>query len=400
MAARDLNWMISVDDHILEPPNVWQDRVPAKYKDMAPRFVRDSNGEAWVYEGRRMPTPGLSAVAGKSAEDFSPLPIGYDEMRAGCYDVNGRVEDMDRAGVIASLCFPSLPGFCGETFYKSKDKDLALACIKAYNDWHLEEWCGAKPGRFIPLTLVPLWDVKEAAREIERCAAKGARSFGFSEDPSRLGLPSIQNPDRHWEPMLKAAAETEMVVSMHIGTGGTMLKTTPESTLMVTLSWGAGSSMSAAMLDWLFSGVFMRNPKLKVALSEGGIGWMPYFLERAEQVYKKQRYWAAKSDWTIDLATGHLIQNEARTFSGDFDVRELFKKHIFGCFIDDIHGIANIDTIGVDNVMIETDYPHSDSTWPNSLQYAKDQLKNLSEEYQWKIMRGNAEKLFRFEAKR
>ena len=399
MPGIDLNWMISVDDHILEPPNVWQDRVPKKFRDGAPRFVRDDKGEAWVYAGRRMPTPGLSAVAGKAREDFSPLPITYEDMRPGCYDPKARVEDMDRSGVAASLCFPSLPGFCAETFFKSQDKDLALACIKAYNDWHIEEWCAAAPGRFIPLTLIPLWDVKEAAREIERCAAKGSRAVSFSEDPSRLGLPTIQNPEHHWDPMLKAAADCEQVVCMHIGTTGTMLKTTAESTLMVTLAWGAGSSMSAAMLDWLFSGVFLRIPKLKVALSEGGIGWMPYFLERAEQVYAKQRFWAAKSDWTIDLATGKLIQNEARTMPHEFDVRELFRKHVFGCFIDDAHGVKNLDQIGVDNVMIETDYPHSDSTWPNCLTAAKQQLVGLSEVDQYKVLRGNAERLFRFEAK-
>lgn len=397
MAGFDLNWMISVDDHILEPPHVWQDRVPKKFRDAAPRFVRDDKGEAWVYAGKRLPTPGLSAVAGKSVEEFSPLPITYEDMRPGCYDPKARIADMDRSGVAASLCFPSLPGFCAETFFKSQDHELALACIKAYNDWHLEEWCAAAPGRFIPLALIPLWSVEESVKEIERCAAKGARAVSFSEDPSRLGLPTIQNPDHHWDPMLKAAADAEMPVCMHIGTTGTMLKTTQESTLMVTLSWGAGSSMSAAMLDWLFSGVFLRIPKLQVALSEGGIGWMPYFLERAEQVYAKQRFWAAKSDWTIDLATGKLIQNEARTMPSEFDVRALFKKHIFGCFIDDIHGIKNLGDIGVDNVMIETDYPHSDSTWPNCLKMAKDQLVGLPDEVQYKILRGNAERLFRFQ---
>ena len=398
MGAFDLDWMISVDDHILEPPHVWQDRVAKKYRDGAPRFVRDDKGEAWVYEGKRLPTPGLAAVAGKTVEEFSPLPITYEDMRLGCYDPKARLADMDRAGVLASLCFPSLPGFCAETFFKSKDHALALACLKAYNDWHLEEWCAAAPGRFIPLILIPLWSVEESKREIERCAAKGARAVSFSEDPSRLGLPTVQNTDHHWDPMLKAAADAEMVVCMHIGTTGTMLKTTPESTLMVTLSWGAGSSMSAAMLDWLFSGVFIRIPKLKIALSEGGIGWMPYFLERAEQVYAKQRFWAAKSDWTIDLATGKLIQNEARTMPSEFDVRQLFRDHIFGCFIDDIHGVKNLGAIGVDNVMIETDYPHSDSTWPDCLKAAKQQLVGLSEADQYKVLRGNAERLFRFEA--
>lgn len=399
MSGFDLNWMISVDDHILEPPNVWQDGVAKKFRDNAPRFVRDDKGEAWVYEGKRLPTPGLAAVAGKSAEEFSPLPITYEDMRPGCYDPKARIEDMNRAGVAASLCFPSLPGFCAETFFKSKDHELALECIRAYNDWHLDVWCASAPGRFIPLILAPLWDVKAAAKEIERCAAKGARAVSFSEDPSRLGLPTIQSIDHHWDPLLKAAADANMVVCMHIGTGGTMLKTTPESTLMVTLSWGAGSAMSAAMLDWLFSGVFLRIPNLRVALSEGGIGWMPYFLERAEQVYEKQRFWAAKSDWTIDLATGDLVQNEARTMPEDFDVRALFKKHIFGCFIDDLHGIKNIHEIGIDNVMIETDYPHSDSTWPDSLKFAIKHLDGLTDEEKYKVLRGNAERLYNFKAK-
>lgn len=399
MPGFDLDWMISVDDHILEPPHVWQERVPKKFKENAPRFVRDDKGEAWVYAGRRMPTPGLSAVAGKKAEDFTPLPITYEEMRPGCYDAKARIEDMNRGGVAASLCFPSLPGFCAETFFKTEDKDLALACVQAYNDWHLDEWCATAPGRFIPLALIPLWDVQAAVREIERTAKKGARAVSFSEDPSRLGLPTIQNPERHWDPMLKAAADNGLVVCTHIGTSGTMLKTNAESTLMVTLSWGAGSAMSAAMLDWMFSGVFLRIPNLKLCLSEGGIGWMPYFLERAEQVYAKQRFWAAKSDWTIDLATGKLIQNEARSMPDEFDVRALFKKHIFGCFIDDIHGVKNLDQIGVDNVMVETDYPHSDSTWPDCLKAAKSQLAALSEENQYKVMRGNAERLFHFEAR-
>jgi predicted TIM-barrel fold metal-dependent hydrolase len=155
--------------------------------------------------------------------------------------------------------------------------------------------------------------------------------------------------------------------------------------------------MSAAMLDWLFSGVFLRIPKLKVALSEGGIGWMPYFLERAEQVYAKQRFWAAKSDFTIDLATGKLVQNEARTMPQEFDVRRLFREHIFGCFIEDHHGIKNVDVIGVDNVMIETDYPHSDSTWPDCLKAAKEQLAGLPDQVKYKILRGNAKRLFRFQ---
>jgi len=121
-----LDWLVSVDDHVLEPPSVWQDRVPARYRDVAPRLTRTDDGEFWLYEDKALPTAGLSAVAGKEKEEFSPEPISYAEMRPGCYDAKARIEDMDRAGVLASMCFPSFPRFCGQVFYEAQDKDLAL----------------------------------------------------------------------------------------------------------------------------------------------------------------------------------------------------------------------------------------------------------------------------------
>ena len=197
MADPSLDWLISVDDHILEPPDLWVDRVPAKDRDRAPRMVRDGGDEYWLYEDKRMPSSGLSACAGKSKEEFSPEPVSYDEMRPGCYDAKARIEDMDRAGVLASLCFPTLPRFCGQLFYEAADREFGFVCLQTYNDWMIDEWCQAAPGRYIPLILIPIWDPPLAAKEMERCAAKGAdrvlllgepRTPRAADDPRRQSV--------------------------------------------------------------------------------------------------------------------------------------------------------------------------------------------------------------------
>src|ERR1700722_19746135 len=145
----DLNWITSVDDHIIEPPNVWQDRVPSKYKDVAPRVITDDDGrELCAYEDIRQETGGLGATAGRRPEDITPVGFPYREMRPGCYDPRARLADMDEAGILASLNFPSLARFCGQTFWEAKDKELALLCVKAYDDWIIDELCGTDRGRF------------------------------------------------------------------------------------------------------------------------------------------------------------------------------------------------------------------------------------------------------------
>lgn len=392
-----LDWLVSVDDHILEPPHLWQDRVAKKFRDRAPRIVREAGSEFWQYEDKRVPTLGLAAVAGRSREEFSPDPITYDDMRPGCYDSTARLEDMDRAGILASMCFPSLPRFCGQLFYEGADKELGLACLQAWNDWMIEEWCGAAPGRYIPLMLIPLWDPRLAATEIQRCAGRGARALAFSENPVPLGLPSIHDEDRYWDPVWAAAEEAQIVICMHQGSSSTRMRQAPDSPELATMAWAIGCQSSGTLLDWIFGPVFVRYPGIKIALSEGGIGWIPYFIERAEQVLDKQRFWAAQGDRRIDHITQTLKAGTKTDV--DFltlDVRQVFRDHVYGCFIEDHCGVANLDFIGVDNVMIETDYPHSDSTWPNSIEFAQKQLDGLSDEAKHKILRGNAERVFRF----
>jgi len=390
--ASDLNldWLISVDDHVLEPPNVWVDRVPAKDRDRAPHMEYDDSGmDFWVYDGKKYPSSGLSAVAGKSKEEFSPEPLPYSEMRPGCYDPKARIEDMNRAGILASLCFPTITRFCGQLFMEASDREFGFVCLQAYNDWMIEEWCGAAPGRYIPLVLIPMWDPQLAARELERCAAKGATTFAFSENPEPLGLPTIHDPSRYWDPVMAAANDLEMVVSMHVGSSSQVPKIASDTPFLANLTWGAMRT-SGTMLSWLFSGMFQRFPKLKIALSEGEVGWMPYYLERAEQVLDKQRYWVQRGARFMDHAGADAVDLDT------LDVRATFREHIFGCFIEDRHGIASLDEIGEDNIMCETDYPHSDSTWPNCIQVVKNLIGHLPPETQYKILRGNAERLYRF----
>lgn len=389
MSTYDLNWLISVDDHILEPPNLWVDRVAAKDRDRAPHMeVDDSGMDVWVYDGKRMPSSGLSAVVGKSKEEFSPEPLNYSEMRPGCYDAKARIEDMDRSGVLASLCFPTLPRFCGQLFMEASDREFGFQCLQIYNDWLVEEWCGVAPGRYIPLMLIPMWDPKLAVTEMERMAAKGVTAFAFSENPEPLGLPTIHDADHYWDPVMAAANELEMVASMHVGSSSQLPRICNDAPFMANLTWGA-TRTSGTMLSWLFSGLFQRYPNLKIALSEGEVGWMPYFLERAEQVLDKQRYWVKRGTKFM----GHA-GNEADLDT--LDIRETFRNHIFGCIIEDRHAIKSLDEIGEDNVMCETDYPHSDSTWPDCIDVARDTMKDLPENVQYKLLRGNAERLYRF----
>lgn len=398
----DLNWLISVDDHILEPPDVWQSRVAAKYKDRAPKIIHDHEGEAWLYDGVRIPTIGLTAVAGKKYEEFSPLPVTYDEMRPGCYDSVERLKDMDQAGILASLCFPSLPRFCGQIFSEMSDRELGFACLQAYNDFIIDQWCGSAPGRFIPMTVIPLWDPALAIEEMRRCADKGAKAIAFSESPFYLGFPSLYDPSRYWDPVFAFAQEAGLPLCMHTGSSSRKNKTTPDASLMSLIAFAPTFESFSTLCDWIFTGTLNRFPTLKICLSEGGIGWIPPALERFNQVWEKQRHWAQKVDMVADVEKGW----EAVTLRDvdemlDLDGRrplDTFRDQIYGCFIEDYIGVSTMKSIGaVDNMMIETDYPHSDSSWPDSIKVAHKQVAELTDEEKWKVLQGNARKVFNFE---
>ena len=393
-----VDWLISVDDHVIEPPNVWVDRVPSKYREVAPHVVREDGREVWVYEDIRGVTgSALNATVHRRRDQIALDGLSYSEMAPGCYDPVARITDMNEAGMLASLNFPSAPRFCGQLFHEGKDKELALVCVKAWNDWMVDEWCVSAPGRYIPLMIIPLWDPRVAAREIERCAGKGVTALAFSENPAPLGLPDIHDPSRYWDPVMAAANETGMVVCMHIGSSSVMPKISPNAPFMANMAWGA-SRTAGAMLAWLFSGMFSRFPNLKISLAEGNIGWIPYFLERDEYVFDRQKYWTqAGQVFSAQSADGAGHGAMADDFDYDnFDLRRLYLDHVYGCFLDDKAGLKLLEECGEDNVMVEVDYPHSDTTWPDSLKLMQERVAELTPDQQYKVLRGNAERLFRF----
>jgi predicted TIM-barrel fold metal-dependent hydrolase len=269
-------------------------------------------------------------------------------------------------------------------------------CVQAYNDWMIEEWAGNAPGRFIPMILIPLWDPSAAAREIERTAAMGARAIAFSENPHPLGLPSIHDKNGYWDPVFSAAAEAAMPICTHLGSSSNLPETSPDMPMIGKVA-SSPINLSLTCIDWLFSGVFTRHRDLKLCLSEGGIGWIPYVLERCDYVVERQGYWAGRGDFTGDIMKGGAqVDESSQGLDLSVPPSQIFREHIYGCFIDDAHGAANAELIGVDNIMIETDYPHTDSSWPHSVEMAHKRLGHLSEDDQCKVLRGNAERVFQF----
>ncbi|MDT5357536.1 MAG: hypothetical protein QOJ56_6068, partial [Mycobacterium sp.] len=226
--------IISVDDHVIEHPRVWLDRLPAKYADVAPRIVKLPDGnDTWLYEGKQSGNFALNAVAGKHPRDFGMDPRSYDDMLPGCHHIEDRIKDMDIEGTWAQLCFPNFGGFAGSTFYGAEDKDLAKLCISAYNDFILDEWCAYAPARQIPLMMVPFWDIDASVAEIERTAAKGAKSVSFIEAPHKLGLPSYHTD--HWDPILRVCEEAELPLSMHFGSGGMPQGLAPDGDMFISI---------------------------------------------------------------------------------------------------------------------------------------------------------------------
>jgi alkylation response protein AidB-like acyl-CoA dehydrogenase len=213
--------LVSVDDHVCEPPDMWRPTLPAKWKDRAPRLVHKPDGsDVWVFEGQQIPNVGLNAVAGRRPEEYGMEPTALSQLRPGCYDIDARIGDMNANGVLGSLCFPTVPGFVGELFgrkAKAGEPELAITMLRAYNDWHIDDWCGKHPGRFIPLAIPPIWDTAEMAREVRRVAAKGCHAITFADNPKALGYPSLH--DAHWDPFWKACSDEGMVVCIHIGSG-------------------------------------------------------------------------------------------------------------------------------------------------------------------------------------
>jgi hypothetical protein len=368
--------LVSVDDHVVEPAGMFEGRLPAKYVDAAPRLTRRPDGTmVWVYEGVESTHPSLLAIAGRPPSECGLPAVALEQMREGCYDIHARVKDMDANGQLGSMCFPSFVRFCGQLFFENGDRDQSLAMIRAYNDWHIDEWAGTYPGRIIPLALPVLWDPALCVAEIRRVAAKGCRALSFTSNPADLGLPSFYTD--HWDPVWRACEEENMVVCSHLGSNSRPPTTGPDAPWETVFSLSPISSIEVAS-DLIWSKIFSRHPNLRFALSEGGIGWVPYIQERLDYIYKGTKHWTG-----MDL--------------GGWLPSELFKEHVIVCFIDDIAGIEARHHMNLDNITWECDYPHTDSTWPNSPEEAMRYLSECTDDEINRITHLNAMRHFQYE---
>jgi predicted TIM-barrel fold metal-dependent hydrolase len=375
MRAEDLI-LVSVDDHVVEPPDLFEGRLARRYQDLAPRVVsKDDGTDVWLYEGNELPNVGLNAVAGRPPEEYGLDPTRFDDMRPGCFDIHERIRDMNVNGVLGSMCFPSFPQFCGQLFARTEDKDVGLAMLRAYNDWHIETWCGTYPGRFIPLSLPPLWDPQLMADEVRRVAAKDCHAVTFSENPEKLGYPSFHSD--HWDPFWEACADEGTIVCLHIGSSSQVVITSLDAPIDTLITLQPMNIVQAAA-DLLWSPVLRKYPALRVALSEGGIGWIPYFLERVDYVYRHHKAWTNQD-------------------FGDQLPSELFKERIVTCFIDDAFGVANRGYLNLDMITWECDYPHSDSVWPNAPERVMEYMGGLPDADINKITHENAMRIFRYD---
>jgi predicted TIM-barrel fold metal-dependent hydrolase len=347
--------LVSIDDHVIEPADMFERHVPERFRAQAPKLVTGDDGiERWEFLGSSSISTGLNAVLSWPKEEWGLDPTTYAEMRPGAYDVHERIRDMNFNGILASMCFPSFAGFSARFFQESSDPDLALVMLKAYNDWHIDEWCTSYPGRFIPLAIAPVWDPHELAAEVRRVAAKGCRAVTMPELPHIQGLPSYHDVE-YWEPFFRAVSDEGVVMCLHIGQGFAAINSAPGVPLDNLIILSTQISTIAAQ-DLLWGPAFHRYPDLKVAWSEAGIGWIPFYLDRCDRHYRNQRW------------LGHDF--------GDKLPSDIFREHSLACFVTDPAALKIRDEVGIDIIAWECDYPHSDSLWPGAPEFLHAEMAN------------------------
>jgi predicted TIM-barrel fold metal-dependent hydrolase len=364
--------LISVDDHLVEPPHLFEGRLPTKFADRAPRVIETSEGnQAWLLDGLVLPEIAINAVAGRPVEEQFVEPMRFDAVRRGTWDIAARIADMDLDGVYASLNFPSALGFGGVRLTMLDDAEFVLALVRAYNDWHLDEWAGFRPDRIIPCQLPYLLDAQVAADEVRANAARGYHTITFPDLTHLVGLPSLSTD--HWDPLWAACEETGTVVSIHACSGGMANKVDPNTTVSsLGVFFGVAQSIQPA-IEWIYAGIPERFPGLKICLSEGGIGWVVGLMDRFEH-------------------------ESARNIPGRWQhgtPKELLQRNFVFCMLDDPTTLQRLrHEIGVERILLETDYPHSDSSWPDSQEKWRRQFDGIPATEVERMAWRNASELF------
>ncbi len=373
--------IIDADSHLTEPADVWTSRVPAKYRDAVPRVVRQGTADVWVLGDERLAPVGVTAPAGWPT--FPPeYPQTYEDCHPGAYDAQARLRYMDEAGIWAQVLYPNVGGFGSQNFLKVDDDDLKLLCVSVYNDFLLE-WSSADGRRLLPVVATPFWDIDATVKELERCIPLGARGILFTGEPHRYGLPVIGS--RHWDPLWEVARSAGLPIHFHIGNAGSTLEdSSPEryaehgvpaaqSYTAVSLFMKNGVQCS----DLITSGVLNRYPELKFVSVESGIGWLPFVLE------------ATDYSWLGAFRPGRERTNE------DVLPSELFRQSVFVTYwFESVAPRHFLDVVPVDNVLFETDFPHTTCLFGNIQETIQSGLGHVDSTVRRKILWENAARLY------
>jgi len=371
--------LISADNHVNEPPNVFVDRVPAHLKDRAPRILEGTDGgEGWSFDGKTPKrTFGIEAMAGYERKDFKLSGLRFADLRPGNYDGYEHLKDIDLDGLYGSVCFPD----AGIGLFSMPDPELAAACMRAYNDWILEDFQAADPKRIAGLALLPVdQGIDLAIAEMQRTAKKGARGCFIP------GMPEVPyNHPEHYEELWRAASDLDMTLAFHRNHGGKPDKTDWDELVEQRVSIGGivlrYFSAVRPLSYMIFAGVFERHPKLKIVGAEVDCGWVPFWVQTMVNHWETQKSWFPVK-----------LERSPADFVG---------VNIFTSNIDDYVGYDLVKSgkypYLANMTMFSSDYPHSATIWPHSVEVAEKMTDGMNLVDKRKVLGGNAARVYKFD---
>ena len=371
--------VISSDNHVFEPPDLWTTRIEPRYRDRCPRVMDTEGGPMWFVEDRKQQGFGQGTQPGMRFDEPENMTrFGeWEEVRPGGYDPVEAVKDLDIDGVDVSITYPSIGLFL---YCTTRDSELFTAICRTYNDW-LGEFCNAAPDRLKGIAMLNVDDVSVGVRELERCA-----KLGFTGAMIPVQAPEGMRYDSPaYDQLWAAAQDLEMPLNLHITTN--RIGPDPEEWERLSADTYALSKhmlingdhwIRMSLSDIIFAGVFDRFPKLHVGSAEHEMSWVPYFL--------------MKMDWLHSLTPP---ESGGHKFKNGMLPSEVFRQNVFVDFQDDPVGIEMRHEIGVDNILWGSDYPHIESTFPRSQEILENSLADCTEAERAKIAGGNAARVYR-----
>jgi predicted TIM-barrel fold metal-dependent hydrolase len=373
--------VIDSDAHVNEPPDLWQERVPKKWRERAPFVQHSEHGDLWMFDGGKERWPmGLTATAGLSFFQYHPMCNSYETMRPASFDTAARLADMSADGIYAQILYPSVT-LKGARIY-SKERELQLACVRAYNDWLLE-FCADSDGRLLGQAIIPTTGLDDAVAELEAAIAGEHRGAVISSFPNGALHPKPED-DRFWE----IAQEAGFPIAIHIGS---FLPDTPNTDMGSVQAWTglafvgkaawtkAGGQTLGVVCDVLFSGIFERFPELAIVLVEANIGWIPTLLEQADDMFRRYRWYTKAGEEMSGMPS------------------DVFRRNFYSTFMLDSVGVELRHRMNLDHLMWSTDFPHSGSDWPDSRITAERIFRGVPKAEVRKLLHENCKRLYKLD---